>query len=152
MKNYTEQAQNLAKAIDIAISVFQKHPPKGFEPQHIDHIINTYLEFRTGITNPKSEFINLKSLKFIINDVFTYFQESTGETVNVFWKKIKENNLPYKRENKLTKIIKRGKIKNQIEYDFVIDVLVPYQQEGIIDENDTHLIKTLLDNYEQRRG
>ena len=67
------------------------------------------------------------------------------------WKEIKAQNLPYKRENKLAKILKRKKINNIHEYDFVIDVIVPYQQEGLINEEEVVLLNKWLGDFENRK-
>lgn len=147
---YKEQAESLSKAIDIAISSFQNYPPKGFDKSHIDHIINTYLDARNRALNPEPQFEKISSLKYIVEEVFTYFQEATGETVNVFWKQIKNSALPYQRKNKLEKILKRNKIKNKIEYDFITDVIVPYEQEGLISKEDIKALNFLLQEFEKK--
>ena len=146
---YKEQASYLIKAIDIAIDSFKKFPPKDFLPEHVIKIINTYLDFRHEVLNPEEKFRTITSLKYSINDVFIFFQETGGVTVNFFWQEVNKMVLPYKRENKLQKILKRGKIKTQIEYDFIIDVLVPYQQEGLINNEDSLKIKILLTEFEK---
>ncbi|MFN5774515.1 hypothetical protein, partial [Flavobacterium sp.] len=71
MSKYLTEKENLNKAIDIAISVIQEYPPKGFSKENIDHLINTYLDFRNSVLNPLPNFDNSKSLSFIKNDVFT---------------------------------------------------------------------------------
>ena len=63
--------------------------------------------------------------------MFILFQEGSGEGVEYFWRKIKEKNLPFNRNNKLTKIFKRKRIINDLEYDFITDVMMPYYQEGL---------------------
>jgi hypothetical protein len=145
---YTQSVDNLCKAIDIAVSVLQEYPPKGFNPSHVTNFVNAYLDFKNRAENPEPQFRNLKSLSYVINDVFIYFQEGSGDTVNAFWDKVKELNLPFKRENKLAKILKRKKINNKIEFDFVIDVLVPYQQEKLIDKDDVDLLNKLIAEFE----
>ena len=145
---YTESSNNLVKAIDIAIDAFKKYPPKIWDTKTLDQVINTYSEFKNNAENPEPQFHNLKSLSYKINDVFIYFQEGSGDAVDKFWDKIKEVNLPYKRENKLGKILKRKKINNKIEYDFVIDVLVPYQQENLINKDDVILLNKLIGEFE----
>ncbi len=146
-ENYEEQAAYLAKAIDIAIIAFQKYPPNGFNPSHVEQMVKTYLEYKRI---PEPQYKNLKSLKYRISDVFIFFQEGSGKAVDFFWTEIKKNNLPYKRENKLGKILKRGKIKNQIEYDFVIDVLVPYQQEKLMTEDEVKTVNKLIADFENK--
>jgi len=87
-------------------------------------------------------------LSFVIVEVLTYFQESSGEAVNYFWQQIENTGLDFKRENKLNKIMKRKKIKTLIEYDFIIDVLVPYQQVGLINDEEVKALNKMLLEFE----
>ena len=50
----------------------------------------------------------------------------------------------------MVKILKRKKINNDIEYDFVTDVIVPYKQEGLITEEEMTLLGTYLDKFEEK--
>lgn len=122
---YKEASENLGKAIDIAINVTKENPPKGWDEKTILHVVNLSLEIKKNAIDPKPQFRNLKSLKYDVEMVFTKFQEGHGRYVKEFWKEIKLQKLPYKRENKMVKILKRKKINNIHEYDFVIDVIVP---------------------------
>ena len=153
MKNakYVEASNNLVKAIDIAIKVFNDYPPKIWNESQLRHVINVYSGWKEELINPQPQYINMTSLKYSIEEVFTYFQEGSGQTVEMFWQKIKETDLPYKRENKLAKILKRKKIKDDIEYDFVTDVIVPYQQEGLVDESDIILLNGLISDFEKKQ-
>lgn len=148
-RNYEEEAKSLSKAIDVAVDSFKKFSPKDFNEFHLDHVIKTYLSWKEGLFNPEPKYKNLKSLQYEIEAVFTYFQESSGATVDYFWQQINNLQLGYKRVNKLEKILKRKRIKNDIEYDFIIDVLVPYQQENIITSDEVNIINNLLADYER---
>lgn len=147
-RNYEEEASRLSKAIDVAVDAFKKFPPPGFNDFHLEHFINLYLYWKNALSNPESQYKNLKSLQYQIEDAFTYFQESSGATVDYFWQQINELQLGYNRENKLDKILKRKKIKNDIEYNFIIDVIVPYQQENLITLDEVKLLNDLLAAYE----
>ncbi len=147
--SYSEESVRLSQAVDIAIASIQKFPPKGFTSGHVKHFINSYSDFKNQIENPELGFDNTKSLKYLQNDVFIFFQEGSGDAVNHFWKQISDHELGYKRQNKLTKILKRQKIKNQQEYDFVTDVLVPYQQEGLLNEGEISILNKLIANFEK---
>ncbi|PBJ08068.1 hypothetical protein [Flavobacterium sp. ACN6] len=153
MKNdkYDEESIKLSKAIDISISVIKKFPPKGWDDKTCQHVINVRLESKQNVLNPSPEYRNLKSLKYEAEAIFTRFQEGHGIEVEEFWKEIKAQNLPYKRENKMEKIFKRKKINNVREYDFVIDVIVPYQQEGLIDQQEVALLNDLILEFESRK-
>ncbi|KRB54698.1 hypothetical protein [Flavobacterium sp. Root186] len=157
-EKYKIASENLAKVVDIAITVFQEFPPKGWKEHYlskdknqIDHFVELYREFKENSLNPEPKFANMQSLKYMIDDVFTYFQESHGQCVEEFWKQIKAQNLPYKRENKMMKILKRKKINNIQEFDFVVDVIVPYEQEGLINQDEVVLLNTLLAEFETRK-
>jgi hypothetical protein len=89
-RNYKDESERLAKAIDIAIESFQKYTPKGFDNGHVEHFVNQYKATKSSCLNPESQYANLKSLKYSQQDVFTYFQESSGDTVEYFWEKVKE--------------------------------------------------------------
>lgn len=148
---YAQDAQNLSKAIDIAVKVIKNYPPKRWDENNISHVVNLNLEWKGNILNPEPKFRNLKSLKYYIEAVFTKFQEGNGVFVEEFWKEIKKQNLPYKRENKVAKILKRKKINNIYEFDFVIDVIVPYQQEGLINSEEVALLNELISEFENRK-
>ncbi|MBF4466833.1 hypothetical protein [Flavobacterium sp. LC2016-12] len=145
---YKEASENLAKAIDVAVETLKKKPPKDFDEAQTLHFANCYLKWKEDALNPEPQFRNLSSLKYVVEDVFTYFQEGHGECVEEFWKEIKAQNLPYKRENKMIKIIRRKKIKDIHEYDFVIDVIVPYEQEGFINHDEVILLNDLTAQFE----
>jgi len=106
------------------------------------------LSWKNNVQSPEPKFKNKQSLSYIINDVFVYFQEGSGDAVNYFWHQIKDSGLEFKRENKLEKIIKRKKIKSKIEYDCIIDIIIPYQQEGIINDDEVNLLHRLLLDFE----
>ena len=147
-KKYIEEGKKLEKAIDIAIESFKKYPPKDFNQENLDHVIKCYLEFKDSIFKCEPQFLNLSSLKYTISDVFTYFLEGSGPNVEFFWKKIKNNNLDYERKNPLDKILKRGKIKNDIEYQLVIDMIPVAEQSGLISKDQEKALSEMLGKYE----
>lgn len=148
--DYESEANKLAQAINIAIESFKMHPPDGFDEKQLTHVINVYEKYKTEVLSPEKRFRNKSGLNQSTNEVFTYFQEGHGNTVNIFWDKINKSKLDFKRENRLAKIIKRKKIKDHIEYDFVIDTLVPYQQEGLISSDEIELLNNLISDYEAK--
>ena len=155
---YKIAAENLAKASDIAIAVVQKFPPKGWNEHYvtenkneINHFIDVYKEWKEMALNPKPQYCNMQSLKYVYQDIFTEFQEGSGTFIEEFWKEIKAQNLPYKRENKLPKILKRKKINNIHEFDFVTDIIVPYKQEGLINDEEVVLLNKCLGDFEIRK-
>lgn len=150
VNKYLAAVDNLIKAIDIAIKSVKKYPPINWDDEAVNQFVDVYIMYKERRINCEKKFQNLSSLKYNVQDIFTYFQECSGPDVEEFWKQIKEADLPYKRENKLAKILKRRKINNDIEYDFVTDVIVPYQQEGLINEEESLLLKKYLGDFEMK--
>ena len=93
-KKYIEQSTSSIKAIDIAIEVFKRIPPKGFNEHHINIVLESNHQFKKQIIEAEPKFQTLASLKYDVENVFTYFQEACEETVNEFWQKIKQAGLP----------------------------------------------------------
>jgi len=149
-QHYIQEAQRLGKAIDIAIDSFLKYTPKDFEQKHTDHMVKVYQSLKEGLFNGDARWQNLTSLKYLVNDVFIYFQESSGAGVDYFWRQIADQKLGYKRENKVAKILKRNRIKDDIEYEFITDVMVPYEQENIITAEEAKILNELLVKFESK--
>lgn len=147
-RSYQEEAERLAAAIDIAIEALQTECPVELDKHHQEQFISFYADMKQSCLNPEPQYRNLASLKFSINDTFIYFQEGTGKTVEYFWKKMAQTKLGYQRENRLEKILKRGKIRGRIEFDYVTDMLVVAEQTGMIDKNESKELSAMLGNYE----
>lgn len=150
-RDYSTESIKLVKAIDIAIDAFNKFPPKGFSSDDLKQTISFYHYFKLTVLNPNRQFKTLASLKYDIEAVFTYFQEATGDTVDFFWKRIDENNLDYKRQDKLRKILDRGKIRGRIEYEYITDIIVVANQEGRTTEEETKKLAKMLSDFEKVR-
>lgn len=135
----------------MAIEAFRKYPPKGMNESHVLHLVQGYLEWKDLALNPAPEYRKLTSLKYLIQDVFTYFQEAAGEAVEYFWTQVTQEELGYVREDKLRKIIGRGKIKSRLEFDYVADMLVAATQEGRISEEEATQLSRMLGDFENRK-
>jgi len=149
--SYQEKAEQLAQIIDIAIDSIKLFPPRNYTQATINQFITVYLELKEHALNPESRFKNLKSLSYAWNDALIYFQEGSGKAVGYFWEQIAIQNIDCKRENKMVKILKRKRINNQIEYDFVTDAMVPYQQQGLINDEEFAWLSQLIGAYENKQ-
>jgi hypothetical protein len=87
-----------------------------------------------------------------MKDILIFFQESNGQAVNYFWEQISQAAIPIKRENKMAKILKRKRIKDRAEFDFLIDVLVPYQQGGMLTEEDVKKVNQMISEFERKKS
>lgn len=147
MANIDEKLDVLHRIIDAALEAIRLYPHSGPD-QNL--LLNYYSSEKVKIANLEQKFKNSKSLSALEIELLTFFQEGGGEATEFFWKKIKEAQIPVVRENKLVKIIKRGKIKDRTEYDYVTDVVIPFRQEGLITDKDATLLKEMIGNFERK--
>lgn len=147
---YEEEVQSLVKAMDIAIEVLQKYPPEGWSTNDIEFTVKIYNEDKHMALEDKIK--SISSLRQFENECLAFFQESGGEAVEQFWKAVKEEDLPYVRENQLEKILKKKKISNDAEFNYVIDTLVPMQQNGMINREQALALSNYLGDYENRQS
>ncbi|PTB97354.1 hypothetical protein C9994_03200 [Marivirga lumbricoides] len=150
-RTYQEDVEKLFKAIDISIESYKTYPPKDWTQDIVKMVTSNLEKDKLSIINAEPKFRTLASLKYDIEAVFTYFQEATGETVEYFWKKIDEAGLDFKRENKLEKILDRGKIRGRIEYEYVTDMIIVAEQVGMTSKEETKRLSDMLGNYEARK-
>lgn len=148
--NYNTKALELAKAIDIAIDAFNSQPPQDSSKSEVEHIMDTYLKWKYETLNPLPDYRNMSSLRHRIQDVMTYFQEATGDTVEYFWKQISEQGLIYKREDRLAKILTCGHIQGRIEYEYVVDIITVAAQEGRISAEEAVTLSSMIEVFERR--
>lgn len=150
-QDYDTEAIKLAKAVDNAIDSYSKYPPKGFTQENLDFVVNLHYEWKNSFLNPEPKFRKIASLNYDIQAVFTYFQEGAGEAVAYFWEQLTKENLGYVREDKLRKILDRGKIKGRIEYELAIDSIVAAEQVGKITKLEAIQLSEMIGGFETRR-
>ncbi|QMU30609.1 hypothetical protein [Adhaeribacter radiodurans] len=150
-KTYQEEVAKLIRAIEIAVDSFEKYCPKDLDKTSHEHVISCYKGWKEELLHPLPQYMNLASLKYFIEDVFTYFQESSGETTEYFWKRINNEALGYERENKLKKILDRGRIKGRIEFDYVTDMMVVAEQVGLTTKEESIRLGNMLDKFEFKK-
>jgi len=150
-KTYQEEEAKLKRAIEIAVDSFEKYCPNDLDERSLKHIISCYKGWKEELLHPLPQYMNLASLKYQIENVFTFFQEGAGETVEYFWTRIKEEGLDYERENRLKKILNRGRIKGRIEFDYVIDMILVAEQVGLTTNEEAIKLGCMLEEFEIKK-
>ncbi|UBM60049.1 hypothetical protein LAG90_05240 [Marinilongibacter aquaticus] len=148
---YIEKLSHYQELMNVAIWALEAFPNHEWPEDYYKSFIERYktdLKERSEIKSGK--YASVASLNHDISNALIYFNEASGEAVEQFWKRIQDENLPFKRENKLKKVLKRKRIINETEYDFVIDVLGPYIQQGIISEEEGILLKQYIGDFEMK--
>lgn len=147
-KSYADELQKFVQAIDIAIVAYRNHPPPMWTTEIVDMVTKNLEQDKIRRLEAEQKFQTLASLKYDIDTLFIYFQEAQGPTVDYFWKGIKQAGLDYQREDKLSKVLKRGKIRGRIEYDYITDILVAAEQVGDINGEQVRQLKSMIATYE----
>jgi hypothetical protein len=150
-RSYQEEVDKLCKAIDLSIEAYTEYPPTGWTAEILKMVTSNLKDHQKRRLVADKRFKTMASLKYDIEAVFTYFQEAAGETVEYFWKRIKEEGLDYTRENKLEKILNRGKIRGRIEFGYVTDMIVVAEQNGLTTIDETQKLSQMLGEYEAKK-
>jgi hypothetical protein len=147
---YAEQADKFAKAVDIAEQVIKESADFNAD------LAKSMLDFGTQVKhmalNPEPQFRRLVSLKYLESDFFIFWNESIGRDVDKFWNRVFENKLGYVRKDAIQDVLKRKKIKNIHEFDFIVDNIVVYEQTGRLSEQQVIELNKYIAGFEKRKS
>ncbi len=145
---YEERANELVKAIDIAEQVVSESStlPASIKEPLLFFSSNT----RKLALNPEPQFRKVASLKYLEHDFLIYWNETAGPDSDKFWQLIASAGLQFKKKDAIQDALRRNKIKNIHEYDYVIDNIVVAQQTGSINTEQVIQLNTLIAEFEAR--
>jgi hypothetical protein len=149
-QTYNNRAEQLSMAIDIAEKIINES--LSIDEVTKKHFINFGQQMKEMALHPKPQFKNIASIKHLENDFLTYWNESSGEDVEMFWRLIAQHEIPFERKDLLKKVLLQKRIKNSIEYDHVIDGIVVDEQTGRISSDDAHKLNQYLSEFERRKN
>jgi hypothetical protein len=147
-KKYLERAEMLIETIKIgthiishskSIDVYEREAHLKFAP-----------EISEMALHPKKGFNNLKSLSYLEDAYMTYWNESTGEATELFWKKLFGKGIKYERKNTFKEVLLRKKIRNEQEYNSIVDGLVACQQVGRITADEALILSGYISDFEKK--
>lgn len=140
-EKYRSRVQALIQAIDIGM--------KQVASDDRYHMLPALEEWKALALDPSPAFANLRSLAFLEDAFFTYWNEApVDHQVETFWKEIAKNGLPYSRRDVLSEVLTRGSIKTDIEYDHLKESLPGHRQAGEITAEDETRILEMLKQFE----
>jgi hypothetical protein len=93
-----------------------------------------------------------RSLQHTQTGSFVCFLEAADPAVDYFWQQVRQRGLPYQRVNRIANILKRNRLSSRAEYDLVVDVLVPYEQEGWLTPDAAVALSRLIGEFEKRKN
>lgn len=148
-KTYVQEAEKLAKAIDIAIDSYKQCPPNCFTEEELDYFITGLNGWKESCLDPDSSSKTLGALKIYKNMVFEFFQKNKGKTVEYFWNNLEKNGIDYNRSKKplIKQILENKSIKDNIEYEFLVDTISTAEEEYELTYEEISELEHILDIY-----
>jgi hypothetical protein len=145
---YEKKANQLAKAIDLALQVISESStiPANLKEQLLSFSSNT----RSMALNPEPQFRKVASLKYLENDFLIYWNETAGTDSDKFWKMISSAGLEYKRKDTIQDVLRSNKIKNIQNTIALLTTLSFAEQTGSITNKQVIQLNKLLAEFEAR--
>jgi hypothetical protein len=144
-ETYESRATLFAKACDIGYEVLRKAEIPEDEKQRELKII---LADKNLALNPLPQFKKMQSLKCIEAEHFWYWNEKSGVHINLYWKAISQAGLPFKRKDVILSVLKRKRVKDIYEFDFLKDELLSAEQTGRVTMEQAEIIKKFMEKFE----
>jgi hypothetical protein len=149
---YLVRARAFAEAVDIGISIYDACPPSdedGLSNLPSSTYARQSLDLARQALHPEPPFANLKSLAYLQDAFFTFWNESRGAHVARFWHTLAERGLPFAREDVIGRVLQRGRIRTVLEYEHVTDTMGASTQ-GKLSTTDQQRLSDMLDAYEKK--
>jgi hypothetical protein len=141
---YLARARAFAEAIDIGVELrAAQEDGEGNDGTH-------ELSWKEQALAPEPPFANLRSLAYLEDAFFTYWNEASGEHVERFWRRVTDRGLPFQRRDVVGEVLSRGRINNDIEYQMITDSIVIQHQVGKISPAEADRLSNMLRQFEKR--
>lgn len=127
---YEERAELFAQAADIVQRVVANSTQ--FPDSTKTAIEQGAAELKRMALEPQPQFRRIASLRYLEEALLTVWNETTGPDTDLVWAEMRKLELPYERKDVLAVVLKRKRIKDEHEFDYVTDNIVIAIQEGRI--------------------
>lgn len=144
---YIAGATALARAIEIGMPLYEN---SGVEERPGD-TLKMMMSWRDMALKPRPAFANLKSLAYLESAYFTYWNEAPFEAhVKVFWERVANEGLPFKRKDVVRELLERGRIRSDLEYEYANDLIPGQRQLGMLTDDEEIRIAEMIEAYGNR--
>jgi hypothetical protein len=149
---YKERVVALLAAIDVGTEIQSRSWDPEYTAEQRAEIVGQLAQLRAMVANPEQPFRNLKSLRYLEDAFFTYWNEANGLHVEEFWARLGTLGSPFVRQDHLRDVLAAGRITNRHQYDAVQDNLVLWEQLRRISSEEARVLSTLLGRFEHERS
>lgn len=144
---YKHQLKQLALAVKIAEEFFSDHSI-AIDQDRAD-MIEFGRETLCLAESPEPNFANIRSLRFLVEDFLTYWNEEKGAHVDQFWARLNAVESIYERQNITSIVIDRGRIADESEYEYVIDVISDSSRKVKLGNEEARQLNDLIKAFEE---
>lgn len=145
-ETYDERARQFAQAVDVVIGVVMGSP--SYSDTDKATLTQGFAELRHMALEPQPQFRRVASLRYLEEALLSGWNDANGPEADHIWSEIRKLGLPYTRKDVLSTILKRKRIKDQHEFDYVTDSIVIAQQEGRITEEQAIALDRMLMDFQ----
>jgi hypothetical protein len=149
-QTYKDRAERLARTVDIAELVIKTSDTLSEDTK--SRKLQWGQQIKQMALNPEPQFKRVASIKYLENDFLTYWNEASGPEVEKFWTTLNKSGIDFERKDMLNVILKRGRIKDIHEYDYVVDSILVAEQTGKINSDQVVMLNGFLGAFEQRNA
>ncbi|WP_162051348.1 hypothetical protein [Pontibacter pamirensis] len=147
---YQERAEQLAKTVDIADKIVRNS--QAIPEENKIHFLKWGQQVKHMALNPEPQYRYVVSLKYLENDFLTFWNESSGEEIDVFWIELSKEGINFQRTDTIKTVLKRNRIKSIHEYDNIKDAIVVAEQTGRINKDQAIQLDVLIMEFEERQA
>ena len=148
-KTYEEKTGDLIRLTCIADVIVQHS--SSMDPFHKERMLDWSKLIKNLVQHPEPQHKNVKSVQSLENDFLTWWNEGYGSEVELFWMELKKAGLNYERRDILKEVLKRKKIRDREEYDFMVDSIVISKENGRINNDEYFELNNLIQDGEKKK-
>lgn len=139
-------AQDIIDLIDLNDYIVEKHYTENDQKRILN---KRFTDFHRNYLDENKNPTQYQ-LKSITDAVLTYWNEGTGIDVADFWEMAAQKQLSFEKKDYLAIVLKNKKIRNEVEYHFIVDGFVLLQQTGRISKEEATELKLMIKRYESK--
>jgi len=115
---YLARARAFSEAVDLGVELSAALPANEREA-----MVKSTLEWKEMALAPRPGLATNRSLAYLEQAFFTYWNEASGKHVDRFWRLVAERGLPFERKDAVRDVLVRGRIKTELEYELITDAM-----------------------------
>ncbi len=146
-QTYEQHADRLAKVIDIGYRIISESEIPLEDKARLLRMCKLDKE---SALNPAPIYKRVGSLRCIESEHFYYWNETQGAHIEKFWLELKRNGTQYERKDIFKSVLKRNRINNRQEYDYIIDEMLVAEVNKRITMEEYKKLNEMLLVYEKK--